>query len=1095
MRVQFGDKHVAWADWAVLDEDVVVGLSLFGKPQDTEAICEALNKREVIVLSPVAAQGMHGHFAKFDTAGQGSYLQLHQAVIPDLDHRLFIHPNALLANAAQTSLTRFYLIGRQPLIKFGRFLERLEAVPFLPAWSAELYAYASERRWVRDLGGSTARVELPRPVLGTPSLIARRLSALLRRNALPVPVGYDFLARTLADKGLRQIEQHCDSERGETTTVEVEHFVAATCLLYFDGTLVQLDPMTEGTSGESGADPEWIQPQGESPQWLNRYERRPRKIASIREYLQTLVPQVELPEPLWQGEQRCRFLPLARRPFRAQQEAIDAVLRRFSVGGRAAALLAETGSGKSLMATAIAAGLAGEVYRRPCHVVVLAPPHLVQEEEGTGSQWREEIQNTLELRHRVIAVRSSADLETYRTAWQAGRVREKLVFFLVTPHVLRSSRTWEPSTLRFRRLGQERLAHLVGQRPARLPIDEQSAHPMPYLPAHWENLRVTLRRLWCANETDRLLTLASASPRLCSEILAADPHYPTHAAIARFIAATATRSNERGFAALWAARLALLRRETLSEELTYCPRCRERLTCSDTELQRSRLFHSCGEPLFSDVHRRDEEGGRRGRSGLVQWLVRNRFPVDLAIVDEAHQFKARDTAQAAAFRRLAAHARHTLAMTGTPSDGYASSLHFLLYALSPAFRRDFRFTEVTRFARTYGLWQRTTVVDAEGRRSVTWRERPGIHPQLLKRYVLEVGVPLLLSDFEDLTMPPLAQYQHLIAMEPAQAERVAAFSKEVQSALQRRHSDGWRLASSALQKQLVCPDLCFNSQTVLDTDGEPVAAFAPLGDLAGPDGTCLRLLPKEEAVFRLLARQKAQGRRVMVYVCHTGRHDYIARFLAASDCWNARENASLRIAGFYVSPPAGCSLYRPGDPSPTSNRDFILASTPQDRRHKLLAVAETADAVIINSRCVETGLNLREFPSLVFLEMPYSATNFRQSAARSWRPGQTRPVEVHVFVYRDSLQLAALRLVGAKLAYDNRVRGELSMGSLEADGMDGDLVYALSRLLRGEIALADFGGDPFDCWSDETVEALFRFEPVRGRRRKPVEGVYQGVLF
>ncbi len=77
---------------------------------------------------------------------------------------------------------------------------------------------------------------------------------------------------------------------------------------------------------------------------------------------------------------------LKRRPFDAQAEVIHAVAELLvNQGERAAVINAEMGTGKTLMATAVAAVLNAEGFRRS---LILSPPHLVY-------KWRREILETV----------------------------------------------------------------------------------------------------------------------------------------------------------------------------------------------------------------------------------------------------------------------------------------------------------------------------------------------------------------------------------------------------------------------------------------------------------------------------------------------------------------------------------------------------------------------------------------------------------------------------------------------------------------------------------------------------------------------------
>ena len=108
--------------------------------------------------------------------------------------------------------------------------------------------------------------------------------------------------------------------------------------------------------------------------------------------------------------------------------------------------------------------------------------------------------------------------------------------------------------------------------------------------------------------------------------------------------------------------------------------------------------------------------------------------------------------------------------------------------------------------------------------------------------------------------------------------------------------------------------------------------------------------------------------------------------------------------------------------------------------------------VVCHPRLVQTGLDLIDFPTLVWFETDYSVYTMRQASRRSWRIGQTRPVRVVFMAYRGTLQSDALKLVAKKLQSSLAVEGELPEDGLAAYGDDGDdLMLALARkIVNGE---------------------------------------------
>ena len=126
------------------------------------------------------------------------------------------------------------------------------------------------------------------------------------------------------------------------------------------------------------------------------------------------------------------------------------------------------------------------------------------------------------------------------------------------------------------------------------------------------------------------------------------------------------------------------------------------------------------------------------------------------------------------------------------------------------------------------------------------------------------------------------------------------------------------------------------------------------------------------------------------------------------------------------------------------------------RRNARLWVADKVkkgvDVIICHPRLVQTGLDLVDFPTIVWYETDYSVYTMRQASRRSWRIGQTRPVKVIFMAYRSTLQADALKLVAQKLQSSLAVEGELPEDGLAAYGDDGDdLMLALARkLVNGE---------------------------------------------
>jgi len=479
-----------------------------------------------------------------------------------------------------------------------------------------------------------------------------------------------------------------------------------------------------------------------------------------------------------------------------------------------------------------------------------------------------------------------------------------------------------------------------------------------------------------------------------------------------------------------------------------CPDCFEPVLDEEglpVELDRLRRrkhrCERCGSPLWQA----DRSGPRR--YPLAEYISRRLAGhFELLVVDEQQEYKARGSAQGIAAGTLAEACGRTLTLTGTLAGGYASTLFHLLWRFSPAVREEFAYGEEGRWVARYGLVERITKRGDDGayedgrtsrRRGYRTRtvEKPGVSPAVLF-HLIGNTVFLRLADVAS-GLPDYKEEVRLITLDrsneaddvPSQAAAYRQLADALHAAVMQALQGGSRrLLGAYLQALLAYPDACTQGETVVDPGSGEVIASAP----ALPDD---RLYPKEQAIVDLALAERAQGRRLLVYVTHTQSRDITGRFERVLG------EAGLRVA--------------------TLKADTV----PPDRREEWVErrVREGVEVLITHPRLVQTGLDLLAFPTIAWAEVEYSVYVMRQASRRSWRIGQRHPVRIVYFAYRATLQAQALALVARKLQASLVVEGELGDGGLAAHGTEGeDLTLALARALTG-------GGED----SDESLEALF----------------------
>jgi len=112
-------------------------------------------------------------------------------------------------------------------------------------------------------------------------------------------------------------------------------------------------------------------------------------------------------------------------------------------------------------------------------------------------------------------------------------------------------------------------------------------------------------------------------------------------------------------------------------------------------------------------------------------------------------------------------------------------------------------------------------------------------------------------------------------------------------------------------------------------------------------------------------------------------------------------------------------------------------------------------AVICHPKLVQTGLDLIEFPTILFYETGYSIYVLRQASRRSWRIGQRLPVKVKYLHYAETMQEGCLRLMGKKLLVSLAMEGKFSSEGLQAINDEDDILMAMARELVTEKGIGE----------------------------------------
>jgi hypothetical protein len=289
-------------------------------------------------------------------------------------------------------------------------------------------------------------------------------------------------------------------------------------------------------------------------------------------------------------------------------------------------------------------------------------------------------------------------------------------------------------------------------------------------------------------------------------------------------------------------------------------------------------------------------------------------------------------------------------------DGYRPTTSGSMTSAAMAFMRDHGVLKDI-YSESTGTAHKT----AKGTKvSVRTVKAPGFGPKGVLRCILPFTIFLKLKDIGGNVLPPYDEEFREVAMDTAQAaayrDLAGRLTAELKQALARRDTT---LLGVVLNVLLAWPDCCFRSETVVHPRTRNTLAFVPA------QFNEFEISPKERELIDICKEEKAQGRKVLAYTVYTGTRDTTSRL-----------KVLLEQEGFKVA--------------------VLRASVDASRREDWIAeqLDRGIDVLITNPELVKTGLDLLEFPTIVFMQSGYNVYSLQQAARRSWRIGQKQPVRV-----------------------------------------------------------------------------------------------------
>lgn len=699
---------------------------------------------------------------------------------------------------------------------------------------------------------------------------------------------------------------------------------------------------------------------------------------------------------------------LKRLPFDSQRNAVHALSTLFfDKGEKAAVLNAEMGTGKTMMAISAAAVAHNEGYQRS---LIICPPHLVY-------KWKREILETVD--NATVWILNGPDtlvkLLKIRELVQFKQTSDNPEFFIIGRVRMRMGYHWRPAFIKRTFSVRDEFGGLVRNDVLACPdcgnlVRDEDGNPVAARFIESMNAKQT----FCSECKSPLWTLIRPGKK----------QQKSHRDLVKDAVCKLPTIGPKTAEKL----LDMFGEDMLSNML------------ADNVYEFLNLMGEDGSLLFSDrqatrmertlsrVEFSFGQGGYQPTEFIKRYLPDGYF--DLLIVDEGHEYKNDGSAQGQAMGVLANKSKKLLLLTGTLMGGYASDLFYLLWRMMPSrmIEDGYQYGEngtlgaaSMAFMREHGILQDVFVEKsgdnhrtAKGKNnSVRTKKRPGFGPKGICRYVLPYTVFLKLKDVSDV-LPPYEESYIDIDMSDEQHEQYEKLESTLTTELRQALRQGDNsLLGVVMNVLLAWPDTCFRSERVVHPRTR--VCLAEVDVVISDD----ELSPKEVELIKRCKQEKSKGRRTLVYTTYTGKRDTTTRLKRV-----------LSAAGLKTA--------------------VLKSSIATDRREEWILdqVDLGIDVLICNPELVKTGLDLLEFPTIVFMQSGYNVYTIQQASRRSWRIGQQDDVKVYFLGYSRTAQQACLALMAEKISVSQSTSGDMPETGLDVLNQSSESIeVALAKQL------------------------------------------------
>lgn len=424
---------------------------------------------------------------------------------------------------------------------------------------------------------------------------------------------------------------------------------------------------------------------------------------------------------------------------------------------------------------------------------------------------------------------------------------------------------------------------------------------------------------------------------------------------------------------------------------------------------------------------------------------------DVFIADEAHLYEGIRTEQNIAMHHLTKASKFTIPMTGTLSNGTASSFFALFFMLIPGEMKkagyDYTSEGLMDFAKKYGVVETTYEYSGDddycynaagkGQQIASPKVKPGISPLIYSAFLVNHSVMLNIGDLSA-HMPALNEHVFELDMPNAVSKGYYEVIEKIKKELKKRSDVGKGLIGKLIQFSLSYPDKPYGREPVYSKKVENQVVVDPqnLEEYEDVD----TLLPKESKLIEIINKEISEGRNIFVYTEYSRKQETNISYKLL-DIIEKHANLKGQV-------------------------EVLDSKTikPKDRDNYIRKNSDHIRVWITNYRNVETGVDFvgeykgrkYNYPTIIFVQLGTSLCRVWQASRRSYRLNQTEECRNYYLCYKNTFQKDVLEMMGKKISAASAIQGNFSASALEnMTGTEDPMVKLAKKVLNGDTDNSD----------------------------------------